>query len=172
MSVHPCPGCGVLLGDDPGGARHPYLTSSSGCWEAFGEVLAREFGDPGYFAEHRLTVDAYAAQHPGDDDPRQTQSVAIHLIGLCHALELETSGVLLLRITQQLTRARHAWPRLTSPSGYPMTVADILSARDAEEHVRLVGEWARTTWQAWSPHHALVRHWAGEALAQAGRRGR
>lgn len=172
MSAERCPGCGVELGDDPGGARHAYLTSSSGCWEAFGKLLAREFGEPGYFREHRLTVDAYAAQHPGDDDPRQTQSVAIHLIGLCHALELETHPGLLLRITQELTGDRRTWPRLEPPGRYPMTVVDVLAARSANEHVALVQRWARTTWECWSRHHDLVREWANAALARAQRRTR
>ena len=172
MSAERCPGCGVELGDDPGGARHAYLASSSGCWEAFGELLAREFGDPEYFREHRLTVDAYAAQHPGDDDPPQTQSVAIHLIGLYHALELGTHPAELLRITQQLTRSRRRWPHLVAPVAYPLTVVDVLAARSAAEHVALVQRWARTTWECWSRHHDLVREWSDAALARAQRRTR
>ena len=92
-----CPGCGAPLPDDPNGAHHRYMTSSSGCWETFGQVLAREFSEPGWFAEHRLTVDTYAAQHPGEDDRRQRQSVALHLIALCHRLEHRLDAEALLR---------------------------------------------------------------------------
>lgn len=172
MSLERCPGCGVRLGDDPQGARHVYLASSTGCWEGFGELLAREFGDPAYFAEHRLTVDAYCAQHPDLADPRQTQSVAIHLIGLCHTLELETHPALLLRITQELTRDRRSWPLLVAPASYPMTVADALAVHSAADHIRVVREWASTTWDAWSVYHELVRDWASAALVRAKRHAR
>ena len=140
-----CPGCGAELPDDPLGARHEYLTSSSGCWEAFGELLAREFGDPTFFAEHQLTVDTYAAQHPAGGDARQTQSLAIHLIGLCHALELGTPPGLLLRITQQLTRDRRPWPLLAPPASYPMTVVDALATTNAQDHLRVIHAWCRAT---------------------------
>ncbi|HEX2142473.1 MAG TPA: DUF5946 family protein, partial [Candidatus Limnocylindria bacterium] len=76
-----CPGCGVRLAGDPDGPRHEYIGASSPCWVMYTELGAR-------LAEHLLpgrhVVDAYAAQHPGVDGRRQRQSVALHLIGLCH----------------------------------------------------------------------------------------
>src|SRR5258708_15611979 len=84
----PCPGCGALfpLHDGP---VHRYLESSPGCWAAYGDVLAREYSDPRYMAAHRLTVDAYAIQHPGQPSPQTIQSVAVHLIGLYASLRLQ-----------------------------------------------------------------------------------
>ncbi len=159
-----CPGCGAELPDDPRGPRHPYMTSSSGCWTAFGEVLAREFGSPDWFALHRLTVDTYAAQHPGGDDPRQRQSVALHLIALRHALD-GVDARSLNAVTQRLAAEHREWPELSPPDGYPTTVADVLAARSADEHLALVHRWAQATWDAWGPHHARVEAWAREALA-------
>jgi hypothetical protein len=51
-----CPGCGISLprGDGPG---HPYIGATPSCWQRYGELLAREFGDPGYFRVHHTTVD-------------------------------------------------------------------------------------------------------------------
>ncbi|WP_079408429.1 DUF5946 family protein [Streptomyces sp. 3211] len=40
-----------------------------------------------------------------------------------------------------------------------MTVADIVTAADPSEHERLVREWCRQIWQAWTPHHHEVRQW-------------
>ena len=62
------------------GPTHKYMLSSSGCWKAYGELLAREYENPMLFgAVHRLTVDAYALQHPGDpSDRRARQSVWVH----------------------------------------------------------------------------------------------
>jgi hypothetical protein len=50
------------------------MLGSPGCWAAYGRVLEREYSDPVLFgAAHRLTVDAYALQHPGD--PRERRAV-------------------------------------------------------------------------------------------------
>jgi hypothetical protein len=48
-----CSGCGAALPDDPNSPHHRYMTASSGCWQAFGEILAAEFGRPGWGREHR-----------------------------------------------------------------------------------------------------------------------
>ena len=87
----------------------------SACWQAFNEVIAREFGDAAYGVVHRHTVDTYAVQHPGTDDRRERQSVAVHLIGLCHWLEHGHLGEpSCTRITQALATANADWPWLDS----------------------------------------------------------
>lgn len=53
----------------------------------FGEVLANGYSEASYGAVHELTVDAYAAQHPGQPSPQSIQSVAVHLVSLWHILE-------------------------------------------------------------------------------------
>jgi CTP:molybdopterin cytidylyltransferase MocA len=162
----PCPGCGALLTPQPDGPTHEYLGASAACWMAFGELSAREFGEAGYGRLHRHTVDAYAVQHPGDDrGRRQRQSVAVHLIGLCHWLEHELSATQLTPITQRLTADKRDWPRLEPPAWYDMTVGDILPATDASAHTRLVRRWAGEVWQAWSGHHDQVRAWASTSAS-------
>ena len=64
------------------GPTHRYMQSTPGCWAAFGRVLAREYEDQRYFEVHRLTVDAYAVQHPGIPGRQSIQSVAFHLVRL------------------------------------------------------------------------------------------
>ncbi len=88
------------------------MVASPGCWAAFTELIAREFGDQAYGALHRHAVDAYAVQHPGTDDRRARQSVAVHLIGLCHWLEHGMPADALTRITQALTTEPREWPWL------------------------------------------------------------
>lgn len=159
-----CPGCGAFFPALPAGAMHSYIGASAGCWAAFGELLAREFQDPGYGWIHRHTVDVYTVQHPGVDGRRQRQSVAVHLIGLCHWLEHGLGMARLNPITQRLASDGREWPRLTPPASYGLTVLDALAATDAGEHERLVRRWGESVWQAWSAHHELVRQWADEAL--------
>src|SRR3954469_23922077 len=87
MKLVPCMGCGGFF-PDMEGPGHRYMESSPGCWAAYGEVLAREYGNPAPHAQtHRLGVDAYAVQHPGQPLPQSIQSVAVHLIRLCLLLE-------------------------------------------------------------------------------------
>lgn len=159
-----CPGCGARYLPHAVDETHPYIGASAACWATFGEVLAREFGDPAYGQVHRHTVDVYAAQHPGADDRRQRQSVAIHLVAICHWLEHDLEVERLNAITGRLAHDDRPWPWLTPPDAYAMTVVDLLAARDGPTHVRLVREWAEATWDAWSAHRGVVRQWAQESL--------
>ena len=73
---------------DIDGPVHTYVPSSPGCWKAFGEAQADEAERFSYPPVHRVVVDAYMAQHPGDgSDRRDRQSVFLHLVGLCATLE-------------------------------------------------------------------------------------
>jgi CTP:molybdopterin cytidylyltransferase MocA len=159
-----CPGCHARYLPQKLDETHPYIGASPACWATFGEVLAREFGDMNFGRVHRQSVDVYSVQHPGTDDRRQRQSVAAHLIGLCHWLEHGLEFDRLNAITQRLASEDRPWPWLTPPTSYPMTVVDLVAARDGAEHVELVRRWAETTWTAWSAHHPTVRQWAAEAL--------
>ena len=160
----PCPGCDALFQPVRQDATHEYIGASSACWSALGEVLAREFGDPGYGWIHRHTVDVYTVQHPGLDERRQRQSVALHLIGLCHWLEHGMGMRELNPITQRLASGAPEWPWLEPPAAYELTVLDVLTATTPDEHGALVRQWAEETWRAWGKHHELIRRWASEAL--------
>ena len=163
--TEPCPGCRARYLPQAVDETHPYIGASPACWAAFGEVLAREFGDVTFGRVHRNTVDVYAVQHPGTDDRRRRQSVALHLIGVCHWLEHDIEVERLNAITQRLVNSERDWPWLEPPSGYPMTVVDVLAARDGAEHVRLVRRWAEETWSAWSAHQQPVREWSRDAIS-------
>src|SRR5262245_33803894 len=93
-----CPGCGAAVPDLPG-TPHPYLGAVTGCWEIFGEVLAREYVDYGYpRTTNRLTTDTYAVQHPGEPSRRSIQSVNGHLVGLHLVLERGLEGGVATRV--------------------------------------------------------------------------
>jgi CTP:molybdopterin cytidylyltransferase MocA len=163
--TEPCPGCGARYLPQALDETHPYIGASPACWATFGEVLAREFENVTFGRVHRHTVDVYSVQHPGSDERRQRQSVALHLIGLCHWLEHDLAFERLNAITQRLANEDRPWPWLPPPASYPMTVGDLLVARSGQEHVRLVRRWAEVTWAAWAEQQDLVRQWAREALA-------
>jgi hypothetical protein len=127
----------------------------------YGEVLAREYANPGLFqAMHRLTVDAYAAQHPGHKSARSIQSVAIHLMSLCTLIEEESDAECALGMIREGVKAkgRYTW-LVPPPSLGKLTVADVWKATEPPEHEKRVGDWAASVWAAWAPHHAVVRGW-------------
>lgn len=159
MKTAPCPSCGGIFPDIEGPV-HRYMTSSPGCWAVYGEVLAREYSDPTYFEVHRLTVDAYAAQHPGSTDRQSIQSVGVHLIRLClfleHGLTAEKANSAMLAAG----KSKHHFHRLEPPASLgDFTTADVAKAESADEHKAAVREWAKVVWEAWTPHHDTIRAW-------------
>jgi hypothetical protein len=136
-----------------------------GCLKLFEEILAKEFSDYRYGRIHRLTVDAYALQHP-DAYMRSGKSFAAHLTGICAAIEYENTFV----VNQTVQKWLSTNPRIEKPARIPehrgnLTITYITSAADVEEHTERVREWARDVWGAWSEHHALARQLIGEAAS-------
>jgi hypothetical protein len=156
-----CPSCDARVRDFDG-ATHEYIGAVAGCWEIFGEVLAREYEQPAYFAVHHLTVDAYAVQHPGTPSPHAIQSVGGHLISLYHELELGTGyqeRIAAMKHASRIARERFTWLEPPADRG-TITVLDVHAADSATAHQQIVRQWADTMWQAWSAHHDTIRQWA------------
>lgn len=154
-----CPGCGAVFAELEGPV-HPYMESSPGCWAAYGEVLAREYGDPSRMATHRMGVDAYAAQHPGRPSRQSIQSVGLHLVRLCLLLEHGLPAAAANDAMLDAARCKHEMSWLTPPASLgAMTVADVLRTGTAAAHVAAARGWAESVWAAWAPHHARVRSW-------------
>lgn len=159
MDMIECVGCGGRFPDIEGPV-HRYMASCPGCWAAFGEVLAREYGDPAFYAVHRLSVDTYAVQHPGRPTSQCVHSVGLHLIRLClfieRGLSAERANAAMLEAGKH--KDRFVWLEPPAALG-ELTVADVVDARMPEAHVRAVNAWARSAWSAWAPHHDAVRAW-------------
>ncbi|MEM1263070.1 MAG: DUF5946 family protein [Pseudomonadota bacterium] len=166
MTNETCPGCGVVL-PRVDGPVHKYMESTPSCWAAFGEVLTREYSDATYMSVHRLTVDAYAVQHPGKPSPQSIQSVAVHLISLHSVLEQGLSTNAAMSLMQRCADAM-SFTWLEPPASFGgLTVVDVLKADTATEHHAAVKRWAESTWQAWSPHHEQIALWAKQARTLA-----
>jgi len=153
-----CYSCGALVKDIPG-TPHKYIGATAGCWEIYGEILAKEFGEYGYpEPTNRLTVDTYAVQHPGKPGRRAIQSVSGHLVSLHLVLEEGWSGPVATRAIAQILKQadQFIWLEPPSPSGH-ITVLDVVKANSLPEHEQLVLAWARDVWQAWAAHHVYVR---------------
>ena len=158
--LQPCAGCGALV-PDTDGPTHKYIGASPGCWAIYGEVLAKEYSDVAYYSAHQLTVDAYAAQHPGTPSRQSIQSVAVHLVSLYGLLERGFDFAQAVEVKKHLTKRLDQLVWLEPPTSLgEITVLDVVKAKDAAEHRKIVEEWASSVWRAWSPHHDTVRRWA------------
>jgi hypothetical protein len=165
--TEPCPGCGAML-PPSSGPTHEYIGASPACWAVFGEVLAAEYSDRAFWAAHRITVDAYAAQHPGTDGRRQRQSVAAHLVALQLTYEQDAGDSAVLAALRHFagTARNLPWLRPPDPKDWRLTVLDVVGAPDGEEHLRRVREWGRAVWDGWAAHHDVVRRWAAQIPAR------
>jgi len=154
-----CIGCGGVV-PQMDGPTHRYMESSPGCWQVYGQVLAREYSDRAFGALHRLTVDSYAVQHPGRPSPQTIQSVCVHLISLCLVLERGLAAAYATRVMAAATKAKERFHWLTPPTSLGVvTVSDVVGATTPPEHEERVRAWAEAAWSAWAEHHATVRGW-------------
>ena len=155
--VERCAGCGLAVA---GG--------EAGCQVLLDGLWGLEFGNALYFRTHRLTVDVYALQHP-ERYCVSAKSLAAHLMGTCAALERGAGrAVGDDRLRRWLDGpARIERPALPAARGR-LTVADVVGAAGPEAHHRAVDAWARATWEAYAPLHAVARGWIDRALSRGG----
>ncbi len=152
----------------PDGPTHPYLGASSGCWLLYSALLAREYSS--FDAEvHRVSVDVYAVQHPGDPSPQTVQSLCVHLVAMCLTYEHGWDSDRIQRVMGDMSKRRYfeiLW--LEPPTRrYPMTVIDLLDAETPDAYREAVRRWGRSTWGLWSAHHPQVRSWARSVIDTA-----
>jgi len=141
------------------------MTSTPGCWAIYGEVLAREYSSTLYFPVQRLTVDAFAVQHPGSTDRQSIQSVGLHLIRLClfleHGLGAENANDAMLEAGKH--KSTFTWLKPPDSMGR-ITAADVYRAESVHEHKTIVRAWAESSWNAWALHHNTIRSWLPERM--------
>lgn len=139
------------------------MTSSPACWAAFNTVTAREFADPGLMPVHRLAVDVWAVQHPGDGSRRAIQSVGLHLARLWVQLDRGLSGEAANDAMLTFARREADLPELPPRPAFAMTVADMLDAKHPDAHAAAVRRWAAAVWADWADQHDFIRRWANTA---------
>jgi hypothetical protein len=166
MESTQCPGCGVRQPHEEG-PTHRYLTSSAVCWRAFGELLATCYGDENRLPFCQLVVDAYAAQHPGQGQREQVQSVGIHLMTLCMFLE---HGVDPSRGSDLHRRmiGRPTFHRLVPRDVAGVNLLHVPLEGSAEQARARAYDWSRAVWDLYSADHDTVRAWLSAAGFEVG----
>ena len=160
-----CPDCKAIV-PKIDGPTHAYFGSNAGCWKIYGDILAKEYSDPIYMKVHRLTVDTYAAQHPGENEPRSAQSVNIHLVALYLILERKMSFEFATKVLGKLVeKNNHKFNWLTPPETLgPITITDVVSAKTPQDHAQKVQLWAESVWQAWHSSHRAIEDLARQII--------
>ena len=157
MRATSCPGCG-LVATSPTVTMHAYIGASAGCWELFCDALISDLGASG---RGHLLGDAYAAQHPGLPERRAVQSVGVHLVALCAALERgwpRSDMVELRRRAAMSCSQMWRWLEPELPLG-TLTVADVVRSPDPAERAPQVWAYVEDVWNAYVDHHDEVRRW-------------
>jgi hypothetical protein len=150
-----CYGCGALV-DNIEGKPHKYIGADQGCWNLYCEILTKEYCEYSYFeTTHRLTVDTYSIQHPGEPNKQSIQSVNLHLIGLYLVLIKKLSGKEVTKKMGEILAKKPIleWLEPPVPNG-EKTVIDVLKSKNQEEHKRNVREWAENVWNCWYKKHS------------------
>lgn len=152
-----CPGCRLKLPACDGAVYNGYFNASPECWAVFTEVIGAEFVNASLFGRvHQLTVDTYAAQHPGGDHP--DKSIVVHLSGLHLMLVRGIGPASVPEYLQRLADAVNVWPHFPPPAeSGSLTVRDVALAGSSAEHGDVVREWAGSVWSTWSRSHGQVR---------------
>ena len=149
-----CYGCGAFV-DNIEGQPHKYIGTIQGCWNIYEQVLTKEYEDYSYFEDiHRLTVDTYAIQHPGQPCKQSIQSVNLHLIGLYYVLIKNLSGK---EATKKIgaileKKPKFEWLEPPIPNGQ-ITIINVLIATNKEYHEKIVKEWAQDVFGCWLLKH-------------------
>jgi hypothetical protein len=159
-----CIGCGALV-PDVVGPTHRYLGASPGCWALYGELLAAELLDRERAPMQRLTINAYAVQHPGKAGPQTSQSVWVHLVGLCLVLERGMPADRTTGLMARLAGQRRSFEWLEPPASLgARTILDVRAAEGLDAYDQAVATWSVSAWLAWEPHHEAVRALVDELL--------
>ena len=144
-----CPRCGAALGEAPN------------CQALYDELSLYTITRGREEFIHQHAVDAYAAQHVGEDT--KPIALAAALIGLFLFAEKNYSGVRVQQVHMQMGNKMKQWPLFPAPKHRAeLTVADVLRTPEGAERDEMIRRWARVVWEMWSERHAEV-----EALFQS-----
>jgi hypothetical protein len=155
-----CCGCRTVIKNITG-PKHAYIGSDAGCWDIFCGVLAKEYTEYNeLWQTHRLTVDTYAAQHPGSPGRKEIQSVFIHLTRLYLQLERGLNGRQANDVMLNISKFKEQYVWLDPVPDFEGTVniIDVAGAKNLDEHKHAVEKWARSVWNAWEKHHDTIKY--------------
>lgn len=151
-----CIGCGLKT-ERVEGEIHRYMLSSPKCWSLYEELLAREYQNPKYMSIHTLTVDAYALQHPGENNQQANSSVYVHLLSAYAYFVKKKTIKELVIVKKRATTLSKNLPRLFPvPESYSLRLDTVLKATTAKEREEFVIAWTNSVFLSWKQHHKAI----------------
>jgi hypothetical protein len=133
------------------------MSSAPGCWALYGELVARGISWGTDRGTVQLRTDAYAAQHATNPDPRNRQSVAIHLMSLGATIELRLAPGRTTELFGGWTHRVGGYPDLISSTVHgDLTVVHALEANGPALTGEAIERWAQSVWEGWADHHATI----------------
>jgi hypothetical protein len=122
-------------------------------------------GDPAFI--HQLVVDAYTAQHAGENT--KTLAIVFALIGLYLHLEKGFTGKQVQRAHMQLARFRREWPRPALPAGEAaLRVGDVMATAPGAERDAMIERWCAAVWEVWQEARGQMVEMARKELGVEG----
>lgn len=178
-----CPGCKASFIEQPG-LYHSgiarffcYGVVIPECTATFSEIL--DYERTKYRRTPRTIVDAYTVQHPPNLEQQlkfgliqdcidaSVQPIAASLVALYSILELkntrEQTFIVTDRVLIDAKTCKKAFTTFTPPADRGTLNAKIVHDKIMSEDLTeeafndLAQEWAQSSWQAWSEHHAAIQ---------------
>lgn len=138
------------------------MTASAACWRSFSELLATFYSSSDRLVFRQLVVDAYAAQHPGEGQRVQVQSVGMHLMTLCLFLEHGVDPSLGSALHRRMIR-RPGFHRIEPLGLARLDVRHVPVEGPADIARERAYEWAQAVWDLYGDDHGTVRLWLHQA---------
>ncbi len=148
-----CPGCGAEL-DSEIDRLDEKLNASEACRELFNTLTYYTLAQRDSYFIHQLAVDAYAAQHYGN----QVKPIGITfaLVGLYLVCERGYTGRQVQRVHMALAKKSKTWPQFSAPTKKAgLTVKDVVQVPDAEKQEGLK-KWHASVWDIWKSEELTV----------------
>ncbi len=112
---------------------------------------------------HQYIVDAYAAQHAGENTKPIT--LAFALMGLYLHIEKSYSGKEIQNAHMQMGKTKKEWPTFDFPRHRgDVTVLDVLETKSGIDRDQMINEWSDSVWQSWIENHEEVADWLQSEL--------
>lgn len=144
-------------------APREHMPTLKASQEQFDELCFYTLAQPDARFIHQHVVDAFSAQHAGQNAKPIT--VAFALIGLYLHVERGFSGRQVQLAHMKLANSRKHWPRFAlPPMTGEMTVADVLAVPAGPERDQAIDRWCVSVWLAWSTSHKQVEDLVHAAL--------
>lgn len=123
--------------------------------DAYHELCAYTLGRGDANFIHQHVVDAFAAQHAGEQS--KPIGVTFALVGLYLMIEKQWTGKQVQRTHMQLARHKTPWPVFEMPHNRgTMTAIEVMAAPEGPERDQAIHAWCASVWAALSSHREDV----------------